>query len=360
MQEELPPGWGVQQSRSWPDSYYYVELATGHTQWHPPPGTKTGRVQEADAARAGEAATGKEQQAKGGSGDYAAEAARAKRKLLGEDCLADAEGPRAKAAKCDAEAEAGRVRQPAFPSSGPAHPRDATGCATATPGTVPAPGQLLLPLPADPEGARPGGRARAGHAGPGGLAQPERRCDKCDGPHASDDCPHFTKPREDHRDSRLFDGDKMLRQLGADGAGCIIVKNARLVQQPADGSCLFHSLCHGLGPAQNASSLRREIAIYIASNPQAKISGDTLEEWVRWDASMCCDSYARQMAREGWGGGIEMAVFSLLKNVSVHVYERRGSAFQRITCFDRPEPSKIVHVVYQGRKHYDALVVRRC
>ena len=32
-------------------------------------------------------------------------------------------------------------------------------------------------------------------------AKPKGPCDKCDGPHATDDCPHFKKPRDDHKDA---------------------------------------------------------------------------------------------------------------------------------------------------------------
>lgn len=65
------------------------------------------------------------------------------------------------------------------------------------------------------------------------------------------------------------------------------------------------------------------------------------------------------MAVGGWGGGIEMAACSRLKQVNVHVYEQKGgNNFKRISCFNNPKAVKTVHVLYQGRMHYDALVVR--
>lgn len=89
-----------------------------------------------------------------------------------------------------------------------------------------------------------------------------------------------------------------------------------------------------------------------------KISGDTLQEWVQWDANSSVAAYARRMASGGWGGGIEMAVCSMLKKVNVHVYEgKRGGGFERISCFDSPVKTKTtIHVLYQGGVHYDALV----
>merc|ERR1711920_1136444 len=104
--------------------------------------------------------------------------------------------------------------------------------------------------------------------------------------------------------------------------------------------------------------LRRELADYIMRNPKQEISGDTLEEWIRWDSNDSVASYTRRMAMGGWGGGIEMAACSLLKRVNVHVYERRrGGQFERISCFDSPAPTKrTIHVLYQGGVHYDALI----
>eukprot|EP00928_Gymnodinium_smaydae_P061731 TRINITY_DN45753_c0_g1_i1.p1 TRINITY_DN45753_c0_g1~~TRINITY_DN45753_c0_g1_i1.p1 ORF type:complete len:368 (+),score=28.08 TRINITY_DN45753_c0_g1_i1:67-1170(+) len=188
------------------------------------------------------------------------------------------------------------------------------------------------------------------------------KCDKCDGPHATDACPHFKKSREVHKDAWVNYGQKHPLQMGKTG-GKLTLRGGRTVPQPGDGSCLFHSLCFGLNGGQRggknvASKLRKELANFIQQNPQVKISGDTLEEWVRWDANTSVSNYARRIASSGWGGGIEMAACSILKNVNVHVYERkRGGAYERISCFDCPRATKrTVHVLYQGGVHYDALV----
>lgn len=188
------------------------------------------------------------------------------------------------------------------------------------------------------------------------------KCDKCDGPHITDACPHFRKSREDHKDAWCNYGKKHPLSMGRSG-GRLLIRNGQPVRQPGDGSCLFHSLCYGLKGLQmggSAQSLRQEIATFIGRNPQLEISGDTLEEWVRWDAHTSVQQYARRMAVSGWGGGIEMAACSLLKKVNVHVYEpRRGGEFERISCFDSPEPTKrTINVLYQGGMHYDALFIR--
>jgi hypothetical protein len=116
-------------------------------------------------------------------------------------------------------------------------------------------------------------------------------------------------------------------------------------------------MAHGIGEGNSAGGLRREIANFVERNPGLKIAGDELQDWIRWDTNSTPTAYARRMATGGWGGGIEMAACSRLKNVNVHVYENRRSdqGFKRISCFDCPEARKTIHVLYQGGVHYDAL-----
>lgn len=115
------------------------------------------------------------------------------------------------------------------------------------------------------------------------------KCDKCDGPHATESCPHFKKARENHKDAWANLGGKGPRQLGNDGGKRFVLRHGREVRQPGDGSCLFHSLCFGLNGGQKhghlrAGQLRSEIAAFVQRNSHLEIAGDTLEEWVRWDA----------------------------------------------------------------------------
>lgn len=190
------------------------------------------------------------------------------------------------------------------------------------------------------------------------------KCDKCDGPHRTEACPHFRKPREGHKDAWVNYGRKHPAQMGRSG-GKYILTGGKAVPQPGDGSCLFHSLCFGLnGGARSgrfmACRLRKELAQFVQQNPRVEISGDTIEEWVKWDANTSVASYCRRIASGGWGGGIEMAACSLMKRVNVHVYERRrAGGFERIACFDSPtKTDRTIHVLYQGGVHYDALLPR--
>eukprot|EP00450_Noctiluca_scintillans_P010086 CAMPEP_0194496312 /NCGR_PEP_ID=MMETSP0253-20130528/13629_1 /TAXON_ID=2966 /ORGANISM="Noctiluca scintillans" /LENGTH=441 /DNA_ID=CAMNT_0039337695 /DNA_START=125 /DNA_END=1450 /DNA_ORIENTATION=- len=192
------------------------------------------------------------------------------------------------------------------------------------------------------------------HAAPGSAS-----CDKCDGPHSTDTCPFFAKGREEHKDAWVNYGNANHLELGSDG-GDFVLRHAHVVQQPGDGSCLFHALSHGLGVCHPgaATELRQELVAFLEANPNLKVAGDTLEEWVRYDAGLSLEDYVRQLAAGGWGGGLEMVCFSLVKQVHVHVYESLPSGhFKRICCFHRPGARRMVHVLYQGRLHYDALVL---
>ena len=102
---------------------------------------------------------------------------------------------------------------------------------------------------------------------------------------------------------------------------------------------------------------------------------------MKWDTGTTVTDYARKMASSNaWGGGIEMACVSQLKNVNVHVYEvARGggsgasskgapgirgsvSGYKRISAFDcavDPERRPTIRVLYCGGVHYGALVSRQ-
>lgn len=214
--------------------------------------------------------------------------------------------------------------------------------------------------PPPPASAAP---ASASSSAPTAAVKKCDKCDKCDGPHPTDRCPHFKQAREEHKDAWANYGKTAPSSMGKSG-GRLIVRQARHVPQPGDGSCLFHSLCFGLNGGRSqgqfrAGALRKELANFIQRNPQLEISGDTIEEWVRWDARTSVSNYARRMASGGWGGGLEMAACSILKKVNVHVYERRrAGAYERISCFDSPcSTKKTIHVLYQGGVHYDALAL---
>lgn len=130
-------------------------------------------------------------------------------------------------------------------------------------------------------------------------------CDKCDGKHETDNCPYYKKKRDDHPDAQKN------KQIG--GVSSLpgnTLYSARVVRQPGDGSCLFHSMSYGLPSKSNAAKLRAEICQFIQNNPNLQISDTPLQDWVKWDANSTVGEYARKMSRGSWGGGIEMACVS--------------------------------------------------
>lgn len=178
-------------------------------------------------------------------------------------------------------------------------------------------------------------------------------CDKCDGLHRTDDCPWFKKAREDHPDSRRP------RNILEHSVGPVeVVRSARVIRQPGDGSCLFHSLSHGLRDGSTASNLRKQLVTFIRGNESLVICDSPLSDWIKWDTGLSVPEYAQRMADESqWGGGIEMAVVSHMKQASVHVFERdrESGGHKRISTFQGGSGKKVIRICYQGGVHYDAL-----
>lgn len=186
-------------------------------------------------------------------------------------------------------------------------------------------------------------------------------CDRCDGKHATDKCPFFRKDREKHKDAWVNYGKHNLASRLCEGVEAIVVRNAKVVRQPGDGSCLFHSLAYGLdGMAAQGAPLRRDIARFIESNPNLDVADTPLKEWVNYDDGGTVEQYASRMAKGGWGGGIEMAALSHMKKVNVQVFEKHRDGYKRISVFDSPGTAKkTINVLYQGRMHYDALEIAK-
>lgn len=205
-------------------------------------------------------------------------------------------------------------------------------------------------------------------------------CDKCDGNHATDACPHFKKAREKHRDAwdsykKLPLEEKKPGGLTAEKAAPApepapansrLLRGATVDKQPGDGSCLFHSLAFGVrklagadAGLSSAEGVRAACLGFIESHPAEEIAGVPLRDWIDWESNLTPPAYCARMRQPGaWGGAIEMQVFSRLANVSVHVYERKGDAFDLISAFEQSSTcERVVRVLYSGRSHYDALTL---
>lgn len=143
------------------------------------------------------------------------------------------------------------------------------------------------------------------------------------GDHDTSACPVYRRPREKHDDA-VRSSPANRRALGqdeSDAPGPAFIRRAHIERQPGDGSCLYHSLCFGLGLFDGgaASALRCELASWMARNQDTKLAGTPLSDWVLWDSGITVQAYAARMQRQGeWGGALEMAVCARLKRVNVH------------------------------------------
>lgn len=206
------------------------------------------------------------------------------------------------------------------------------------------------------DGSRSRKRERQWEKKPVDSADPN--CDRCDGEHESTKCPFYKKPRGNHPDEQRSRG---LGMASAGGNHFVPFRQARVRQQPGDGSCLYHSMCFGLRQrCRSARALRKELATWVRSNQHHIISNTKLSEWIRWDSGKNVHAYAAQMMRGSWGGAIEMVACSKLYNCNIHVYQaHRGKrAYKRISCFNSSRARHTVNVLYQGGVHYDALIIK--
>ena len=210
-------------------------------------------------------------------------------------------------------------------------------------------------------------------------------CDKCDGKHATSKCPYFKKARDEHKDAfEHYSGDQEQGAGGGTGGKARrgvpppppppppLPPGTRVVAQPGDGSCLFHSLAYGMRSAGlgsqhvDADGVRGTVAAFIEQHPDAELGGSPLSSWVQWESGMKVPAYCARMRTAGeWGGAIEMAVASRIWEMSIHVYERAGGGFRLVSAFDSSpghgdaaSAAAVVRVLYSGRCHYDALSIK--
>ena len=117
----------------------------------------------------------------------------------------------------------------------------------------------------------------------------------------------------------------------ADSQGLVL--QARVVPQPGDGACLFHSLADG--HQAEPLRLRHAIADFIESQPDATICGEPLRAWVKWESRLPPALYAARMrGADCWGGAIEIAVrrASRSRNPCMHAAHASSPTRCRTAC----------------------------
>jgi len=105
--------------------------------------------------------------------------------------------------------------------------------------------------------------------------------------------------------------------------------DAVVAKQPANGSCLFHSLSYGLNTGKSARELRREICKFLMHNADMEIAGVPLKEWVKLESGKSLSRYVSSLARGAWGGAIELEAFVKLYPVDVCIFVRCPGGYQK-------------------------------
>ena len=164
-------------------------------------------------------------------------------------------------------------------------------------------------------------------------------------------------------------GSKRQKQQQTERVGDKVVEHPsdafRILRQPGDGACLFHSLACLSRPPTIAAVVRARVVEYMRRHADLEVQGVALSQWIDWESRMDMDEYCARMSRsDRWGGAIEISVYSLMNSTPVEVYERRGLFLRRIahvsheqtaTANTTDETSTVVRLLYSGRSHYDAM-----
>eukprot|EP00971_Amphidinium_carterae_P032705 644075-Amphidinium_carterae.2 len=135
----------------------------------------------------------------------------------------------------------------------------------------------------------------------------------------------------------------------------------RLVPQPADGLCLYHSLAAGLADGSTAADLKRATADYIQCNHDLRVAGVPLYEWQAWESA----DNTTQRRDNGdaipghWGGAVELAAFAAQRHVLIRVFlpPSNGQDYVCAASFGHADSWHSIDLLYSGRNHYDLLVV---
>merc|ERR1712146_128053 len=96
----------------------------------------------------------------------------------------------------------------------------------------------------------------------------------------------------------------------------------------------------------------------ITSSVNLTWTGVTLKEWIEMDCGRSVQRYAEKISSGSFGGAIEMEIFTKIKDMNVHVYERCSGGYRRTSCFDASKETKgTVNILYRRKCHYDSLII---
>ena len=124
------------------------------------------------------------------------------------------------------------------------------------------------------------------------------------------------------------------------------------IEVVGDGDCLFHALgCHD---EEDGAALRIDIANYMAEHAAEQQGFE--EDW---------REEVKKLRAYKWGGATVMAAYSLMKNTRVMMHTFCGEgARTKIQEMSHgtvcgKEGLRVVHVLYNGKDHYDCLLELR-
>ena len=156
---------------------------------------------------------------------------------------------------------------------------------------------------------------------------------------------------------------------------CDILRDARVVPQRGDNSCLFHSLSFclsydGIVPSihddMSGFRLREEICSYIRDNEDVVISiapeeQRTLSEAVGMEGFTCSSYCAKMLNLMEWGSVIEIAAAAEMFLIGIRIYvpvtrKRYFTLLGSYRCIGFDSNSSEIYLLYTGFNHYDALV----
>ena len=123
----------------------------------------------------------------------------------------------------------------------------------------------------------------------------------------------------------------------------------RVVKVEGDGDCLFHALAYF--ESGDGGALRIDVADFLEAHA---LEQDGFEEtWL---------SEAEELRASAWGGHNAIIAYSLMKNTRVILHTHHNGAVETtvaeqshglvIDCDEAP----VLHILYNGVNHYDALV----
>lgn len=121
-------------------------------------------------------------------------------------------------------------------------------------------------------------------------------------------------------------------------------------------SCLFVSLGKLVG--LTAGHVRTTICDYMERNLESVYQGMPLSDWIKWQQDSTPTQYIKAMRRsETWGGAMEIAMFTRLFKVDVHVYTASPIRRSRLAEFvwdDTRTACVQIHITWNGY-HYEPL-----